>query len=150
MKNKAHPISLSRSRGITLIEILLVISLLVIILSFAIPSVSSATAKADMMATVENVQYSIRSARNSARLLEAGVTVDFKNYAGEQAQVISFSPVKPGLNVGIPEYRLPEDIELVSDQESFVFNERGLVQNPGRIILVSKVDESVTETVEVK
>lgn len=150
MKNKAHPISLSRSRGVTLIEILLVIALLVIVLSFAIPTMSNATAKADMMATVENVEYSVQSARNTARLLESGITIDFKNYAGEQAQVISFSPAKPGSNVGIPEYRLPEDIELVSDQESFVFDERGLVQNPGRIILVSKVDESVTETVEVK
>lgn len=150
MNKKAHPISLSRSRGVTLIEILLVISLLVIVLSFAIPSVSSATAKADMMAAVENVEYSIKTARNTARLFESGITVDFKSYAGEQAQVISFSPAKSGSNVGIPEYRLPEDIELVTDQESFVFDERGLVKNPGSIILVSKVDESVTETVEVK
>ena len=52
--------------------------------------------------------------------------------------------------MGIPEYRLPEDIELVTDQESFVFDERGLVKTPGSIILVSRVDESVTETVEVK
>ncbi len=150
MKNKAHPISLSRSRGITLIEILLALSLLVIVLSFAIPSMSSATAKADMMAAVENVEYSIHTARNTARLSETGISVEFKSFAGEHAQVISFSPAKSGSNVGIPEYRLPEDIELVADQESFVFDERGLVQNPGRIILVSKVDESVTETVEVK
>jgi type II secretory pathway pseudopilin PulG len=150
MKKKAHQITLSRSRGITLIEILLALSLLVIVLSFAIPSMSSVTAKADMTATVENVEYSIRTARNTARLSEAGITIDFKTYAGEQAQVIAFTPVKRGMNAGIPEYHLPEGIELVTDQESFIFDERGLVENPGTIILVSKADETITATVEVK
>lgn len=150
MIKRNQPVSLYRSRGITLVEILLVISLLVIILSFAIPSVSGAAAKADMTAAVENVEYSIKTAKNTARLHETGIAVDFKSYAGEQAQVISFRRVKQGKDAGIPEYRLSEEIELVSDQESFEFDERGLSLNPGTITLISKVDESVTATVEVR
>lgn len=150
MNTSRNILSLPRSKGITLVEILLVIALLAIVLSFAVPSIGSATASAEMTATVENVEYSIQTARNVARMNEAGVAVDFKRFVGEQAQVILFRRLDPGPGTGIPEYSLPEDIELVSDQQSFVFDERGLVRNPGAIILVSKVDESVTATVEVK
>ena len=128
----------------------MVISLLVILLSFAIPSMSSASAEAGMKAAVENVEYSIEAARKTARLNEAGVAMEFKTYAGEQAQVIAFSRIKSGSDAGIPEFRLSEDIELVKSQESFVFDARGLVENPGKIILVSKVDETVTATVDVR
>ena len=150
MNKKIQSISLHRSKGVTLVEILLVIALLVILLSFAIPSMSGATAKADMMAAVENVEYSIETARNTARMNEAGIIVDFKSFAGEQAQVISFSRKKSGLTAGIPDFRLPEDIELVTNQETYVFDDRGWVANPGMITLVSRVDETVTATVEVK
>lgn len=150
MYNKASLALPSHSRGITLVEILLVISLLMIVLSFAIPTMGSATAKAEMTAAVENVEYSIESARKMARLKETGVTVDFRSYPGEQTSVISISAVGKSADAGIPEYRLPEDIELVATEESFVFDERGLVQNPGDIILVSRVDETVTTTVVVK
>lgn len=150
MNKKIQSISLHRSKGVTLVEILLVIALLVILLSFAIPSMSGATAKADMMAAVENVEYSIETARNTARMNESGIIVDFKIFAGEQAQVISFSRKKSGQTAGIPDFRLPEEIELVTNQESYVFDERGLVATPGLITLVSRVDETVTATVEVK
>jgi Tfp pilus assembly protein PilE len=150
MTHQKYTGSLSRERGITLVEILLVISLLVVVLSFAIPSMSSATAKVDMTAAVENVEYSIKTARNTARLHETAIAVDFKSYAGEQAQVIAFRRVKPGPGAGIPEYRLSEDIELVSNQPSFVFDNRGLVRNPGTITLVSKIDDTVSATVDVR
>ena len=69
MKINQNKIHFKHARGITLVEILLVISLLVILLSFAIPSMGGAAAKAEMTATVENVQHSIQSARNMARML---------------------------------------------------------------------------------
>ena len=139
-----------RERGITLVEVLLVISLLLIVLSSAIPSMSGATTRADMIAAVENVEFSIKSVRNTALVHETGYAVEFKSYAGEQAQVISFRRVKPGPGAGIPEYRLSEDIELVADQASFVVNESGLVENPGTITLLSKIDETVSATVEIR
>ena len=52
--------------------------------------------------------------------------------------------------VEIPDYRLPDDIELVSDQPSFVFDGRGLVEIPGTITLVARSDDSVTAAVEVR
>jgi prepilin-type N-terminal cleavage/methylation domain-containing protein len=149
MNTCSHLSSLHRSKGVTLVEILLVIALLVIVLSFAIPSMGGATAKADMLAAVENVEYSITSARNSARMNEKDVALQITRQS-DSSQVLKFIRSGSAGGVGIPDYRLPEDIELVADQASYEFDERGLVRNPGTITLVSRVDESVSETVEVR
>jgi hypothetical protein len=38
---------------------------------------------------------------------------------------------------------------MVADRDSYVFDERGLVENPGTILLVSTVDESITSSIAV-
>lgn len=135
------------ARGITLVEILLVLSLLVILLSFAIPSMSGTAAKAEMTATVENVQHALHSARNMARLNEVDVRVNFDAAAGQESRLISFDSK---VHTGILNYELPKDVVLVADQDSFEFNQRGLVENPGKILLISKADDSITETMEIR
>ena len=72
----------ARCHGITLVEILMVIALLVIILSFALPSVGSMTARAEMQAAVENVEYSIDTARKLARLTESPVALELRGTVG--------------------------------------------------------------------
>ena len=140
------------SKGITLIEILLVIGLLVILLSFAMPSVSSAGSKAEMKAAFENLQYSLQAARDSARLTETVVEMHITAPGAEEPVSISFS--SPGSKardaLQIPDYTIPADIKLVSDHMSYRFDERGLVENPGQILLVSQYDESLTSAVDVK
>jgi hypothetical protein len=51
---------------------------------------------------------------------------------------------------GLQQYQLPEDIRLISKYEVYVFDDRGLVHTPGEIILVSRVDDSITSTVRVE
>lgn len=151
MKMNRHPniSTRSRARGITLVEILVVIAMLLILASFAVPSMSNATAKAEMTATVENVEYSIQAARNTARMNETQVAVEFSDaHAG--TQTISFQAKGSGSLPGMQDYLLPESIQLVSAQRGFEFDSRGLVENPGTIVLVSKADDSVTSTIEVK
>ena len=145
----APPTSRYRSRGITLVEILLVLSLLAIILSFAIPSMGGAVARAELTAAVENVEYSLDRARNLARLKETEVTVGIEQRTGDVARTLDFTQ-NGGSSAGIPEYRLPEDIELVADRPGFVFDDRGLVRDPGTITLVSRVDDEVSATITVK
>jgi type II secretory pathway pseudopilin PulG len=148
-----------RSRGITLVEILLVISVLVILLSFAMPSVGSATASAELKATFENVQYSIGAARNVARMTESSVSLNILSSGGssttDPVQTITFSrPAENGdAAAGGPDlqdYRLPAGIRLMADREAYVFDGRGLVSEPGRILLVSDADESLTSTIEIE
>lgn len=153
MKNKQLRHPASHSKGITLIEILLVVGLLVVLLSFAMPSVSGAAVKAEMNATFENVQYSLQMARKVARATESTVVMNISAEQPGAAQVISFTT--PGKNgaagqLQIQDFSVPQDVVLISDHDAFVFDDRGLVENPGEVMLVSKVDESVSTTIDVR
>lgn len=152
----------SRSRGITLVEILLVISLLVILLSFALPTVGNATARAELKATVENVQYSVAAARNVARMTESNLALNIESSPAENVQKITFSrpPEHQGAHgpgaragthgLGLQEYRLPKGVLLVAEHQQFVFDPRGRVGEAGRIMLVSAADESISATIDVE
>ena len=142
----------SKIKGITLIEILLVLGLLAILASFAVPSVGGAVSKAEMKSTLENIQYSLQIARRTARTTETEVSMHISPAEQEITQTITFwSPGKGGAinKLQIQDFILPPDIVLISDQDSFSFDERGLVEEPGRILLVSKVDESITSTIDI-
>lgn len=142
----------SKIKGITLIEILLVLGLLAILASFAVPSVSGAVGKAEMKSALENIQYSLQTARRTARMTETEVSMHISPAEQEITQTITFwSPRKGGASnkLQIQDFTLPPDIVLISDQDSFSFDERGLVEEPGRILLVSKVDESITSTIDI-
>jgi len=136
-------------RGITLIEILLAISVLVILVSFALPSVNGATVKSEMRAAAENVEHSIHAARNLARMNDKPVAVHFESAPYDR---ITFSAPGAGRNdfsSALQEYRLPDQIQLVSNRESFVFDRRGLIDAPGQVTLVSRVDNDITQSFDV-
>jgi Tfp pilus assembly protein FimT len=143
-----HTKDINNWRGITLIETLMAIGFLVIIAAFATPSISIATARADMHAASENLQYSIRIARNTARMTESEVTMNILEEGPDgQNQRITFTVSEQGLKAlaqpGLQENRLPVGIMLVSQNKYFKFNERGFVENPGVITLVSRTNESL-------
>jgi Tfp pilus assembly protein FimT len=145
----------NRCRGITLIEILLILAFLAIITSFAAPTISNTTARADILAAGENLQYSIRIARNTARMTESKVTMNILDEGQDgQSQRITFSVSESGLKAlgksGLQEDRLPVDIKLVSDYSSYEFDGRGIVQNPGVITLVSRTDESLFSSFDIE
>jgi Tfp pilus assembly protein FimT len=142
----------SKIKGITLIEILLVLGLLAILLSFAVPSVSGAVSKAEMKSTLENIQYSLQVARRTARVTETEVSMHISPAGQEATQTITFSsPGKGGASnhLQIQDFTLPAEFALITDHDSFIFDQRGLVEEPGRILLVSKGDESVTSTIDI-
>ena len=129
----------------------MVLGLLAILLSFAMPSVSGAVSKAEMKSTLENVQYSLQQARKTARMMESPVSMNISPSGSETTQSITFSSPRKSADskLHIQDFYLPPEITLISDQDSFVFDERGLVENPGRILLVSVDDENVTSTIDV-
>lgn len=147
---------LSRSRGVTLVEILLVIAVLAILLSFAMPSVGNATARAELKAAAENVQYSMDAARKLARMTESSVAVNIgpaskpdsesggESGSGGEPHRITFS--KPE----IQDYLLPASVRLVADHDRYVFDSRGLVAEPGRVMLLSASDESISSVIDIK
>jgi len=136
----------ARARGITLIEILLAISVLAILVGFALPAASNATAKAEIKAALENLQYSFDTARKVARMTESSVIVVIASPTGGTSQKITFAgPDSSSRHSGpdIPEYVLPPEVLLESEQDRFVFDRRGLVEQPGIIRLASRNDETI-------
>jgi len=152
MKKQKSVINGARARGITLVEILLALSVLIILVAFALPAAGTATARADLEAALENLDYSVGTARNVARLTESSISIRIEPTSGTEAQVITFSQAGEASGKqlpDIPQYRLPESVQLVSDQERYVFNSRGLVESPGRILLVSRADDEITATLDI-
>jgi Tfp pilus assembly protein FimT len=153
MKIKSSIKSLSRYKGITLIEILLIISLIAVLVSFAIPTIGSAAARAEMTAAVESVQFSINAARDVARMTGSDVSLKLESTPDDQLQRITFSAKGAAHNSlagGLQQYQLPEDIRLISQYEIYVFDDRGLVDTPGEMILVSRLDDSISSKVRVE
>jgi Tfp pilus assembly protein FimT len=148
------PFGLPRSRGITVIEILLVISLVAILLSFALPSVGNAAARADLRAATENLQFSIDAARNTARMSESSIVLEFESLADQSAQRVTFSsPTRSGKRFAaerLQEYLVPESVLLSYAHDRFVFDERGMVELPGEVTLVSREDDSIKTTLQVR
>jgi len=152
MNNHKSVINGARARGITLVEILLALSVLIILVAFALPAAGTATARADLKAARENLDYSVGTARNVARLTESSISITIEPSSGAEAQVITFSQAAEASGKqlpDIPEYRLPESIQVVSDQERYVFNARGMVESPGRILLVSRADDEISATLDI-
>jgi Tfp pilus assembly protein FimT len=139
-------------RGITIIEILMVLGVLALFLSFALPSASSSANRAELRAAVENVNYSLHTARNLARSSESGVRVQISAATEKQSQTISFSATderRTKLIEHLQNFTLPSEIAAVSDHDTFTFDHRGLVETPGQILLVSRADESVRSVITV-
>lgn len=152
MDNRTAGITARHSRGITLIEILMVLGLVAILLSFAVPSVSGAAARAEMKAAVENIHYTLEIARKSARRGESVIDMSILSEGPSEARFIRLSS-RDGNGVSqpiMPGYNVPHGIELKSDHGSYRFDERGLVENPGRIVLVARADESITSTIDIE
>lgn len=139
-----------RCRGITIVEILLVISVLVILISFAVPGIDRATARAEVKAAAEHVQYSIDTARKLARMTEASVTLHADPPDRAMAQHVRLSGLRLGDTLAAPDYRVPDSIRLVADHAAFTFDDRGRAANPGRLVLVSEVDEAIFSELKVE
>lgn len=142
----------NRCRGITIIEILMVVGVLILFLSFALPSVGTSANRAELRAAEENISHSLHAARNLARSYETDVAIHIPAAGGDRLQTISFTAPgskRQGFFEGLQQFTLPADIMAVSDRDAFTFDRRGLVEHPGQILLVSKIDDSVRSVIAI-
>jgi len=143
-----------RHQGVTLVEILMVLGMLTVLASFSLPSMSNASAKTDMRSASENLQYSIRIARNTARMSELPIIMNLVDEPGQVGQRITFSASERAnknlVDPGLPDYQFNGNIKFVSEFPSYEFDHRGMVKTPGQITLVSMTDESVSTQILVQ
>lgn len=142
----------SHSRGITLIEILVGIAVLVVLVSFALPSVSTAALRAEMTAAQENVTHYVEAARVLARTNERPVTLVIRQATGDQARTLHLNQAtdtadEPPL---MQDFSPPESIILVADRDSYSFDSRGLAVDTGEIRLIARGDRSLLSTIEIR
>lgn len=128
----------------------MVLSVLVIILSFAIPSVGKATARAELKAATEQVEHAVWMARNLARASESPVHLNIIDSTDDGAQYLNLSVADGRRPSGWQDYAVPGSIVVAADHESFVFNAQGLVENPGRLLLAAPAYENIKTEVKLR
>lgn len=146
--------STSKIRGITLVEVLIVLGMMAVILTFFANSFTRATNKADLLVAAEGVNFSVQSARNMARQLETEVIMHLNTATSGENHSIDFSypDRNEALNSGnlLQEFVLPADIHLMTDESAIHFDARGLVEKPTDLLLISQTEESMQEIVLVR
>lgn len=134
------------AKGITLIEILMVLGVLAILVSFAAPSFNTANSAMQMRAASEQVEYSIDLARKTARMTETpvimNVSIDPKNGQHRITYSLSDKARKKLSQPSLQEFRLDSSLAFQVDHRSFEFNSRGIVTNPGTLTLIAKDEET--------
>lgn len=142
------------NQGITLIEILIGLGVLVLLVSFAAPSITGANTSMQMRAAAENVEYSIDIARKTARMTEAPVTMNVLTDEADGSHRITFTlsdrAQKKLSQPDIPEFQLDETLAFETSQTSFEFDGRGIVSNPGTLTLFAKEEETSRTSFVVK
>jgi len=144
----------SKMRGITAVEILIVLGMVAVIMTFFANSFTRTTNRADLLLAVESVTFMAQSARNTARELETDVLMNVNTGVDGANSSIDFSYPNRSeslSNGNLPqEFVLPADIRLLSDESVIHFDARGLVVNPTSLLLISQAEESVQESVIVR
>ena len=134
------------NQGITVIEILIGLGVLVLLVSFAAPSITGANTSMQMRAASEHVEHSIDIARKTARMTEAPVTMNVLTDGADGYQRITFTlsdrAQRKLSQPGIPEFRLDETLAFETNQTSFEFDGRGIVNNPGTVTLFVKDEQN--------
>lgn len=139
----------TRSRGIGVLDLLIGLGVLLVVLAFASPSLSRATAKAELRAAVENMELSVRMARSTARHLETDVIMHLETDPADKQCSVTFSVpqenAKSGSAALLQDYVFPPDVRLESNAPSVHFDKQGMVESTTLLLLVSNQDEDLSE-----
>jgi Tfp pilus assembly protein FimT len=143
-----HPTKV-QSRGFGVLEILIGLGVLLVVLAFASPSLSQATAKAELKAAVENMDLSVRMARSTARQLETDVIMHLETNPLDKPCSVTFSipqeNARTGSNSVLQDYQFPPGVRLESNVRSVRFDKRGMVESTTLLMLVSNQNEDLNE-----
>lgn len=135
--------------GITVPEVLLVVAVILVLLSFAAPSLTGATARAELKDATAGMDLGIRMARSTARRLDTVVIMHLQNDRKARLHSVTFSmpelPLDAAEAAMLVDYHLPESVRLETNGHDVRFDGRGIVAEPVQIALVSLHDDDLYE-----
>jgi prepilin-type N-terminal cleavage/methylation domain-containing protein len=141
-----------RSRGLSLVEILIALGVLVVLISFATPALTTATAKTDLRVAAENLEFSVRMARNTARQLETDVVMNLNTDPLKERHSVTFtfpaSKAKPSSQ--LQDFQFSPEIRMVSDKLFVRFDSKGMLDIPATVVLVSSRNDDFSQTLVIE
>jgi prepilin-type N-terminal cleavage/methylation domain-containing protein len=128
-----------RHQGVTVVEVLVVLAIIAILLSFSGSFVGRLAGQAELTVAEESVLNALRNARNLSRSSESSLTLSLSHDTGDLGYRISIKRPE-GRQIGpkqtdVPEVYLPNGIVVLSENMTFTFDYRGLVEPTGSIML---------------
>lgn len=141
----------TRSRGFTLIEMMVALAALAIVVVFATPVLQNAAARSDMQEATDQVAQAFLQAKNAARINNSKVRLTLTT--NEMANRITFEFAN-GSSISdsgqmLPVVVLPETVSVITETPEFVFSGLGVVNTTGTIALVSTARSGLSSTVAI-
>ncbi len=139
------------SKGLSLIEVLVLLAVLAVLLAFADPMLRDNSARSSVKEATVQVALALHNARNSARAGNTPVTVVISTNPSHNTLLFEYP--KDGSSGTVPSLlpvTLPADISVSSDTTAVTFDPQGTVSTGGFIRLTSSSDTNFYATVMLK
>jgi len=129
------------AKGLTAIELLIIISIVALVVTFAAPMIKTLSFKSEFEQAIEITEASVEQARWTARFYKTEVILQLETGENQKQHSIKLSVPQMQkdlvLNEVKEEFPLPIGIQLVSDDTTIRFDPTGQVVLPAHILVSS-------------
>ena len=136
---------IGRVKGLTAIELLIIISIVALLVTFAAPMIKTMSSKSEFEQAIEITEASVEQARWTARFYQTEVLLRLETGENQKQHSITISVPKMQkdlvLNEVKEEFPLPIGIQIVSDDKIIRFDPTGEVEMPAHILVSSNQAE---------
>ena len=133
------------AKGLTAIELLIIISIVALVVAFAAPMIKTMSSKSEFEQAIEITEASVEQARWTARFYKTEVLLRLETGENQKQHSITLSVPQMQkdlvLNEVKEEFPLPIGIQLVSDDTIIRFDPAGQVELPAHILVSSNQAE---------
>lgn len=141
----------TRSRGFTLIEMMVALAALAIVVVFATPVLQNNAARSDMKEATDQIAQAFLQAKNAARINNSNVRLTLTTNEMGNRVTFAFDNGSSISDSGqmLPAVVLPETVSVITETPEFVFSRLGVVNTTGSIALVSTARSELSSTVAI-
>lgn len=140
--------------GFTAIELLIYVSVIALVVVFAVPFTQSAMHQSEVEQALEIAEDSVRQARRSAMMLNTDVEMRIESDRSRENDAITL--VYPELrrsqvlNEVQEEFALPDGVDIISSDAVIRFAPNGEVEWPATVLLVSQTTADLGQQLRIE